>query len=402
MLKNTEYRICARCVMDTTDPEITFDENGICIRCHEYDQMVRYEVFTGEIGRRKLEKMIERIKRDGAGKKYDCLIGVSGGVDSTFVAYKVKQYGLRPLAVHLDNGWDSELAVANIQKTLAKLEIDLYTHVIDWEEFKDLQISFLKASTPDSEIPSDHAIVTLMYQLADQFDIKYVISGRNIRTETHVAPTWSMGHSDWKYIESVHKQFGTTPLLTYPHRSAEEEQKFRDKQVWFDILNYVDFVKKDAMKIMEKELGWQYYGGKHYESIYTRFFQGYILPAKFGYDKRKGHLSSLICSGEITREDALEELKKPTYSPALQEEDREYVIKKLGLAQEEFDAIMVAPLKSIYDYPSYARDHRMRSELPLPTGYVQKIIVKLYRRIRGEGARIYSGLRRRVRRLILS
>lgn len=392
MLKNMEYRICSRCVMDTTDPDITFDENGVCIRCHEYDQMVRNEIFSGEVGRRKLEKMIERIKRDGAGKKYDCLIGVSGGVDSTFVAYKVKQYGLRPLAVHLDNGWDSELAVANIHKTLAKLEIDLYTHVINWEEFKDLQISFLKASTPDSEIPSDHAIVTLMYQMADQFDIKYVISGRNVRTETHVAPAWSMGHSDWKYIEGVHKQFGTIPIPTYPHRTAEEEKKFRSKQVWFDILNYVDFVKKDAMKILEKELGWQYYGGKHYESIYTRFFQGYILPVKFGYDKRKGHLSSLICSGEITRDEALAELKLPTYPPALQEEDREYVVKKLGLKEEEFEAIMKAPLKTIYDYPSYTRDYRLISwpiDPPLPTGLFPRLIVRIYRKLRGGFRRIY-------------
>jgi N-acetyl sugar amidotransferase len=302
--------------------------------------------------------MIETIQRDGAGKEYDCLIGVSGGVDSTFVAYQVKKYGLRPLAVHLDNGWDSELAVNNIHKALKILDIDLYTHVIDWEEFRDLQVAFLRASTPDSEIPSDHAIVSLMYQLADKMGIKYVISGRNVRTETHVAPAWSMGHMDWKYIKNVHKLFGKVPLKTYPHRTQKEEAEFRQKQVWFDILNYIDYVKKDAIRVLEKELGWQYYGGKHYESIYTRFFQGYILPVKFGYDKRKGHLSSLICSGEIARAEALEELKRPTYAPTLQEEDREYVTKKLGLTTEEFERIMQLPPKTIYDYPSYAKDVR--------------------------------------------
>jgi len=357
-LATRPYQVCTRCVMDTTDPEIRFDENGICNHCHVYDRKVRDDVFTGQEGKRGLQKMIDEIKRDGEGKQYDCIIGVSGGVDSTFVAYKVKQMGLRPLAVHLDNGWDSELAVSNIHKALNILDIDLYTHVIDWEEFKDLQVAFLKASTPDSEIPSDHAIVTLMFQLAEKMGVKYVISGRNVRTETHGAKTWSNGHFDWKYIQSVHKLFGTVPLRTYPHRTQEEERRYLRTQVWFDILNYVDYVKKDAIEILGKELGWQYYSGKHYESIYTRFFQGYILPIKFGYDKRKAHLSSLICSGEMTRAEALEELKKPTYSPSLQEEDREYVVKKLGLTDDEFETIMCLPKNTIYDYPSYARDNR--------------------------------------------
>lgn len=358
MTNDREYRICTRCVMDTTDPEISFDENGVCNHCHEYDRLIKEYVYVGEEGRGKMQEVIEDIKRSGEGKQYDCLIGVSGGVDSSFVAYEVKKAGLRPLAVHLDNGWDSELAVNNIHKMLNKLGIDLYTHVIDWEEFRDLQVAFLKASTPDSEIPSDHAIVSLMFQMADQMGIKYVISGRNYRTETHVAAAWSMGHFDWKYIQSVHRMFGTVPLVTYPHRTPDQEAEYLKKQVWFDILNYTDFVKRDAIEILEKELGWQYYGGKHYESIYTRFFQGYILPVKFGYDKRKGHFSSLICSGEMTREEALAELKKPTYPPAQQEEDREYVVKKLGLTDAQFEEIMNMPPKTIYDYPSYAKDYK--------------------------------------------
>ncbi len=352
------YQICSRCVMDTSDPDIRFDEQGVCNHCHDYDRLIAQYVHTGEDGQRKLAQIIEEIKEAGKGKKYDCLIGISGGVDSTFVAYKVKEAGLRPLAVHLDNGWDSELAVSNIHKALNHLGIDLYTHVIDWEEFKDLQVAFLRASTPDSEIPSDHAIVSLMFKMADEMDIKYVISGRNYRTETHVAAAWSRGHFDWKYIKNVHKIFGRVPLVTYPHRTPREEEMFLRKQVWFDILNYVDYVKKDAMNILQNQLGWQYYGGKHYESIYTRFFQGYILPVKFGYDKRKGHLSSLICSGEISREQALDELKKPTYAPTLQEEDLEYVVKKLGLTPGEFEVIMQLPMKTIVDYPSYARDER--------------------------------------------
>jgi len=385
----TPYQICTRCIMDTTDPDITFDRNGVCIRCHEYDRMVKNEIFTGEEGKRKLHEKIEEIKRDGHGKDYDCIIGVSGGVDSTYVAYKVREYGLRPLALHLDNGWDSELAVNNIKKTIDKLGIDLYTHVIDWEEFRDLQAAFLRASTPDSEIPSDHAIVSLMYEMADKSRVKHVIIGRNVRTETHVAPAWSMGHFDWKYIKNVHKKLGKVPLKTYPHRTRRQEEYYRNTQKWFDILNYVDYVKKDALKVLEEELDWIYYGGKHYESIYTRFFQGYILPKKFGYDKRKGHLSSLICSGEITREEALEEMKKEPYPVELQEQDRIYVIKKLGLNEQEFDEIMRLPKKTIYDYPSYARDDRnpvlLAARLAPRVG--KAIIMRIIREIRGLSSR---------------
>jgi N-acetyl sugar amidotransferase len=351
-----KYQMCTRCVMDTSDPTIQFDRNGVCNHCHDYDTTVKNEVFAGDEGKQRLLRIVEQIKLKGKNLPYDCIIGVSGGVDSTYVAYYVKKLGLRPLAIHLDNGWDSEVAVNNIYKVLTKLDIDLYTHVIDWEEFSDLQRSFLKASTPDSEIPSDHAIVSLMYQLAEKNGISYVITGRNIRTETHVPNSWSTGHSDWKYIEGVHKQFGTIPLLTYPHRTKEEERAFREKQTWIDLLNYVDFVKKDALSFLNLELGWQYYGGKHYESIYTRFFQGYILPKKFGYDKRRGHLSSLICSGEISRSEALEELKQEPYPLEQQLADREYVIKKLELTEPDFDAIMQLPKKTILDYPSYTRD----------------------------------------------
>jgi N-acetyl sugar amidotransferase len=362
--------------MDTTDPDIRFDADGVCNRCHEYDRRVREEVFTGEDGRRRLQAIAEKVKRDGAGNQYDCVIGVSGGVDSTFVAYKVKQLGLRPLAVHLDNGWDSELAVNNIHKTLETLGIDLYTHVIDWEEFRDLQVAFLRASTPDSEIPSDHAIVSLMYQMAEKTNVPYVIIGRNVRTETHMAPAWSMGHFDWKYIRSVHDQFGTVPLKTFPHRTRLQELRYREKQRWVSILNYVDYVKKDAMDILQREIGFAYYGSKHYESIYTRFFQGYILPRKFGYDKRKGHLSSLICSGEMTREEALQELEKPPYPLDVQEADRVYVIKKLGLTEDEFERIMKLPKKTIFDYPSYTRDDR---------GLLNRILRRAYKTYRKWG-----------------
>lgn len=351
-----EYRICTRCLMDTTDPEIQFDEMGVCNHCHDYDRLISQRVLTGQAGLSYLETLVEQIKRDGVGKPYDCLMGVSGGVDSTYVAYVVKKkFGLRPLAIHMDNGWDSELAVKNIEETLKRLEIDLYTNVLNWEEFKDLQLAFLKASTPDSEIPSDHAIWAVIGDMAEKLKVRYILTGFNVRTETHLPRTWSQGHFDWKYIQSVHKQFGRNKLKTFPHQGFVTYYRRLLSLSRVDILNYLDYNKQEAMQLLENELGWRYYGGKHHESIYTRFYQGYILPAKFGYDKRRSHLSSQICSGELDRDAAIVELQRPAYAPSLQEDDREYVVKKLGLNDAEFDAIMKLPLKKFWDYPSYAR-----------------------------------------------
>lgn len=359
-------QICTRCVMDTSDPGISFDSEGVCNHCHLYDELVQKLVFDEAEAKRQLDSIVAKMKANGKGKPYDCIIGISGGVDSTYTAYLVRKLGLRPLAIHLDNGWDSELAVKNIEQTLNKLNVELLTHVLNWEEFRDLQLAFLKASTPDSEIPSDHAIVSLMYETAMQKDIRYVVSGCNVRTETHVPRAWSTGHGDWRYIKIVHRQFGTRRLTNYPHRGFIKDRMYTSKVQWIDILNYVDYVKKDAMKVLENELGWKYYGGKHYESIYTRFYQGYLLPKKFGYDKRRSHLSSLVCSGEITRSDALKELLTDPYPSELQAEDLAYVIKKLGLTQAEFDEIMRLPKRTIDDYGAVEDSFMYRF---LRTGY---------------------------------
>lgn len=347
-------RVCSRCVMDDTDPDIQFDEQGVCHHCKKYDRMVQ-SFPAGKRTEETLERMIEGVKRQGRSKAYDCIIGVSGGVDSTYVALKVKEFGLRPLAVHLDNGWDSELAVANIQKTLEKLGIELYTHVIDWEEFRDLQLSFLKASTPDSEIPSDHAIVSLMRQKAEEFENIPIIPGYNYRTESHLPRSWSQGHMDWKYIRSVQKRFGKMELRTFPRMNFWTYHRYFFRQKWILLLNYIDYQKCEAIKELESELGWKYYGGKHYESIYTRFYQGHILPRKFGYDKRKSHLSSLICAGEIKRGEALRQLAADPYPIEMQEGDKLYTIKKLGITPEEFERIMNLPKRTYWDYPSYGQ-----------------------------------------------
>jgi N-acetyl sugar amidotransferase len=353
MIVSEKYKICAKCVMDTTDPDITFNFEGVCNHCTHYDKQMN-QLPKGKQAQVMLDDLIFRIKKDGKSKEYDCVIGLSGGVDSTYVAYLVKEkFGLRPLAVHLDNGWNSELSVINMENIVKKLDIDLYTHVIDWEEFKDIQLSFLKSSTPDSEVPSDHAIFSVLRQIAKKYKIKHVINGINVKTESHHALSWSQGHSDFGYIKGVQKMFGTKKIKTFPHgnRLTIIEDIFSEK--WINILNYIDYDKNEAKQIITEKLNWKDYGGKHYESIYTKFFQGYILPQKFGYDKRKMHLSSLICAGGYTREEALNELKQPPYPIQEQLDDKEYLIKKFKITPEEFEEIMNRPVKTYYDYPSY-------------------------------------------------
>lgn len=347
------YQACVRCIMDTrADPSILFDASGVCNHCQRYDELLSTRVIAGEPGRKALGRLVEAMKAAGRGRDYDCIIGVSGGVDSTYVAYLVRNLGLRPLAIHFDNGWNSELAVKNIERVLKKLDIDLYTYVVDWEEFRDLQVAFLKASTPDGEIPTDHAIYALLWREATRRGIRFIVSGMNFATESVSVPDWSYGHSDWRYVKDVHRRFGTVRLRTYPHFSLP----------WLfyvnilrgvrsvSILNYVDYHKEQAMELLSKELGWVYYGGKHHESIYTRFYQGYVLPTKFGVDKRYGHLSDLVNAGQTTREQALAEIAGPPYPLDEQQRDLEYVVKKLGLTRERFDEIMRLPPKTFRDY----------------------------------------------------
>jgi N-acetyl sugar amidotransferase len=360
--------------MDTTDPEIQFDAQGVCNHCHTYDDLIATKTLSGEAGRRRLAKIVPEIKRAGAGKPHDCVIGVSGGVDSSYAAYKASELGLGPLAVHVDNGWNSELATKNVELLMEYLHMDLHKEVLDWQEFRDLQLSFLKSSTPDCEFPTDHANVACLRLAARRIGVKYIISGANVRTETHLpqAWTWVPGQYDWRYIRSVHEQFGTVELKTYPHLGLWTYKHLQLTQSWIDILNYLDYVKKDAIGVLQRSIDWRYYDSKHFESIYTRFVHGYILPRKFGYDTRKSHLSSLICAGEMRREAALEELRGEPYSLELQEEDRALVVTRLGLTDDQFEAIMKLPPKSFWDYPSYA---------PLYDSAIYQGLSAIYRRI---------------------
>lgn len=349
-----QYRICSRCIMDTSDPDIWFDQAGVCSNCHRYDGLYARKFIAPEQRPQRLEELLKAVRADGKGKDYDCVIGVSGGVDSTYVAYLTKQWKLRPLAVHFDNGWNSELAVSNIEKTLKKLQIDLSTFVVDWPEFRDLQLSFLKASTPDGEVPTDHAIMALLYQSAAKFGLKHILLGLNLASESVMPIKWGYGYADFKYISGVHRRFGSIPLKTYPRFTLPALYRYlvlKRIQV-VPILDYVDYRKEQALATLQNDLGWVYYGGKHYESIYTRFYQAYVLPRKFNIDKRRAHYSSLVHSDQMTRDEALRLLDEPVYPADKLVEDREYVIKKLGL-ESRFDTLMSEPTRTFLDYPNH-------------------------------------------------
>ena len=338
--------------MDVSDPNITFDKDGVCNHCLEYQENYKASEVSGEECLQMLSERIEEIKQKGKNQAYDCIIGISGGVDSTYVAYLAKQHGLRPLAVHLDNGWNSELAVKNIANIIRRLGFDMQTLVIDWEEFKDLQLAYLKASVVDIEAITDHAIFASLYKLAAKHKIKYILDGLNVVTEAILPPAWIFAKMDSINIKDIHKKFGNVPLKTFPLMDIWLKQYYFTmlKIQRFSILNYVPFIKEEAKELITKELKWRDYGGKHYESIFTRFYQGYILPEKFKIDKRRAHLSTLICSGQMSREQAVEELGKPTYDPDQLKLDKEYVLKKFKLSEKEFQDIMDLPIRNHSDF----------------------------------------------------
>ncbi|HEY9176035.1 MAG TPA: N-acetyl sugar amidotransferase [Flavipsychrobacter sp.] len=364
-----EYRQCAVSVMDNiADPDITFDERGISNYYYEFQKAYAEKVKTGKEGADAFAAIVEKIKEEGKNKPYDCIMGLSGGVDSTYVALLAKQHGLRPLAVHFDNGWNSELAVKNIENIVQKLGIDLHTYVINWDEFRDLQIAYLKASVIDIEAITDHAIFATLYRLAGEKDIKYILSGTNVQTENTLPKSWIHPKYDHVNIKAIHKKFGSVPLKTFPFMDAKVKRYYHSikKITSVSVLNYVEYNKAKVKEAIQKELEWRDYGGKHYESIWTRFYQGYILPRKFKVDKRKAHLSDLIFSKQITKEEALAELAKPIYDEQVFKEDYEFVLKKLGLSREELEKIMDTPPVSHYAYDyEMAVDKRYPALKPL-------------------------------------
>jgi N-acetyl sugar amidotransferase len=352
---STEYQICKRCIMDTSDPKIVFDEQGNCKHCNSALELAKNIWFPNDYGKKLLDGKFEKIRKEGISKEYDCIIGLSGGVDSSYLAWLAVSNGLRPLVVHVDCGWNSELAVKNVENIVKKLNLELFTVVVNWEAIKDLHRAFFKASLPDQDIPQDHAIFSAVYNYANKHKIKYVLNGVNFATESIMPSNWGFQGMDYRHIKDVHKKFGDIELVDYPHVN------FFKRYIYYTIirrmeiinpLNYIDFNKEKAMELLKTELGWQYYGGKHYESRFTKFFQSYYLPVKFGFDKRRGHLSSLIVSGQMTREEALKVMDDKLYSEVDIESDLEYVAKKLDWTVDEFKEILKLPPRRHQEFAS--------------------------------------------------
>jgi len=327
---------------NVSDEGFSFDVEGVSNYWHDYKKVAAEMLIHGAAGRQKWLSTISEMKELGKGKKYDCIIGVSGGVDSTYIAYLVKQAKLRPLVVHFDNGWNSEIAVQNINKIIDYLDADLYTLVVDWEEFRDLQRAYLKAGVIDIEALTDHAIIGTLYKLAAKNNIKHVISGSNIETEGVLPKAWIHGKLDSENIKDIHSKYGKVELKTFPFFGVLKKFYYLNfKQLSFiSPINWGPYNKENVKSLISREIGWKDYGGKHHESIFTKFYQNYILPIKFKVDKRKAHLSNLICSGQISKEQALIELEQPLYDPNELIQDKEYVIKKLGFTSIEFDKIL--------------------------------------------------------------
>lgn len=353
-MRTRSYQQCVRCVMDTTDLEIVFDSDGFCNHCTEFlDKRAKHK-YQGAISDAALEAVVEDMKRAGKGKEYDCIVGVSGGTDSCYTAYVAKQKGLRVLTVHLDNGWNSEEAVQNVKNVARKLEIDYESYVLDWEEFKDIQLAFLKASVPEAETPTDMAIPAALHHYAAKYGVKYIISGGNFSTEGILPPSWHYNAKDMKYFSHIQKTFGRKKIKTFPTFGFQKEFYYKlvkGIQIIY-MLNYVPYVKADAMEFLKEKLDWKYYGGKHYESKYTGFIQSFYLYEKFAIDYRRATLSSQICLGDVERDAALEELKTKPYDPVKVEEEKQYIAKKLQISTEEFEQIINLPAKWYWDYPN--------------------------------------------------
>ena len=354
-MKNSEYQICTNCVMDTTDTKITFDANGVCDHCNDFYKNVRPNWHTDERGRAELEAIVTNIKKSGKGIDFDCLLGISGGVDSSYMLHiAVKEFGLRPLVFHVDGGWNSELAVNNIEVMIDKLGLDLYTEVINWEEMRDFQLAFIKAGVPHIDIPQDHAFIATLYNFANKYNIKYILNGGNISTECVRNPMeWLYYGTDMAQIKDIHRRFGTIPLKNYP-LSPILKHKFYLRYIKgikvVKPLNYFPYIKKEAVKLLSETYGWKEYPQKHFESRFTKFYEGYWLPLKFGYDTRKVQYSSLILTGQMTRDEALERLKVPPYDPETIADEFKYIATKLNITVEELRSYLNAPNKTYKDY----------------------------------------------------
>ena len=377
-MKKENNQICTNCVMDTSDSRIIFDEKGVCDHCIDFFQNVKPLWHPDELGRKELEGIVSKIKKSGSRQDFDCLLGLSGGVDSSYMLHlAVKELGLRPLVFHTDGGWNSELAVHNINTLIDRLGLDLYTEVIDWEEMKDFQLAFFKSGVPHIDIPQDHAFIATMYKFAAKYNIKYILNGGNISTECVRNPMeWLYYGTDMAQIRDIIRQFGTVKMETYPF-SPIFRHKFYLRYIRgvrvVKPLNYLPYVKADALKLLEKEYGWKVYPQKHFESRFTKFYEGYWLPERFGFDTRRVQYSSLILTGQMTRDEALEKLKKPAYDPETINDEFNYVATKLGISHDELMHYFTMPKKFYWDYKNQQSLFKIGAKFLKATGAERSI-----------------------------
>jgi N-acetyl sugar amidotransferase len=374
------YRICSNCIMDTSDSNITFDARGWCDYCNNYHSNILPNWHTDERGEREILRQAEEVKRAGAGRDHDCLLGISGGVDSSYLAYLAKEkLGLRPLIFHVDAGWNSQQAVHNIEKVVDALGLDLHTEVIDWLEMKDLQLAFFKAQVPHLDTPQDHAFFAALYNFAARHGFKYILNGGNYSTECVREPLeWHYHASDLRQLRDIHRRFGTRPLKTFPQADIFTYKlyyRFVKGVRVLRPLNYVPYIKETAMQLLVDRFGWQRYAHKHYESRFTRFYEGFWLPTKFGFDKRRAHFSSLILTQQMTREEALERIAKPAYDPNTIDQDFEYIATKLDITVAELRELLQGPNKSFRDYKSAMPMIQLGTQVMRALG-VQRAIIR--------------------------
>ena len=363
-----EYQICTNCVMDTSDSRIKFDENGVCDHCNDFQINVKPNWNPNEEGLKRLESTVSKIKEDGKNRDFDCLLGMSGGVDSSYLLHlAVKELGLRPLVFHVDGGWNSELAVNNIQVMIDKLGLDLYTEVINWEEMKDFQLAYFKSGVPHIDIPQDHAFIATLYNFADKHNIKYILNGGNISTECVRNPMeWLYYGTDMAQINDIRKKFGTVKMESYPFSPILRHKfylKYIRKIQVVKPLDNLNYIKEDALKLLAEEYGWTPYPQKHFESRFTKFFEGFWLPERFGFDTRRVQFSSLILTGQLSRQESLEKLKKPAYNKETIKDEFNYIAKKIGITRSELKQYLNMPKKFYWDYKNQERIFNMGAKL---------------------------------------
>jgi N-acetyl sugar amidotransferase len=355
-----KHQVCISCVMDTSDPKIVFDDKGVCDNCYSFHEVIK-PVWTPDYrGRDYLNHEFDKVKRNGKGRDFDCIIGLSGGLDSSYLLHRVvTEFGVRPLVFHVDAGWNTEIAVSNIKNLVEKLNLDLYVDVIDWDDMKDFQLALFKSGTPHLDLAQDHAFFATMYNYARKYNVKYILNGGNHSTECIRNPLdWLYYGTDMSFLNDIKSQFCTRPLHNYPWSSIYYHKiylRYIKRIKVLKPLNFMEYDKKIAIKTLSDEYGWKSYPQKHFESRFTRFYESYWMPKRFGYDTRRVQFSSLIVTGQMTREEALDHLSNLPYTASYEKSESEYIANKLEISLQKLEAYLTMDKKWYFDYKNEKR-----------------------------------------------